>query len=604
MSIKHIAILDFGSQYTHLIARNIRELGVLAKIYPTDVPSERLEDAAGVILSGGPQAVYVENSLTIDPAILELGVPVLGVCYGHQLLAHLLGGQVDSGKTKEYGKARLAILKNSPIFENISGSTPVWMSHGDTVVSSPAGFEIIGATDDCPVTAMADEARKFYGFQFHPEVAHTQEGKTMLSNFVLDICQAEKNWRVENLVDDLLEKIKKQVGGKKVFILMSGGVDSNVAFALLTRALGPDRVLGLYIDTGFMRQGESAEIKQGFARAGFRNIRTVDASADFYAKLENVYEPEAKRKIIGQTFLEVKDKISRELELNPEEWLLGQGTIYPDTIESGGTKNADKIKTHHNRVDAIAEMIEKGLVVEPLVDFYKDEVRALGKLLGLPVDLINRHPFPGPGLAIRTLCRKVDQEENLAPVEKKVEEFIHKNFKNISGCVLPIRSVGVQGDNRTYAHPLVIWGELDWQKLGEISAAVTNSLPEINRVLRLLNPGEKNEFFAPGEDVCLTRERVDKLRRIDAIVNRHIRAAGIYASIWQFPVVLIPVLDKKHRESIVLRPINSRDAMTLDFFQMDKELLEKITRDILATGEIGYVFYDLTDKPPGTVEWE
>ncbi|MDR3559510.1 MAG: glutamine-hydrolyzing GMP synthase, partial [Candidatus Pacebacteria bacterium] len=248
--------------------------------------------------------------------------------------------------------------------------------------------------------------------------------------------------------------------------------------------------------------------------------------------------------------------------------------------------------------------IEKSLVVEPLVDFYKDEVRRLGKLLGLPADLINRHPFPGPGLAIRTLCRSLDQEENLVLVERKAEEFIHKNFKNIFNRVLPVRSVGVQGDNRTYSHPVAIWGECDWQKLGEISAAITNSTPEINRVLLLLNPGEKNELLSSGENSYLTRERVEKLRRIDEIVNRSIREVGIYDSIWQFPVVLIPVTDERKKESIVLRPINSRDAMTLDFFQMDKKLLEKITQDILATGEIGYVFYDLTNKPPGTVEWE
>ncbi|MDQ1283878.1 MAG: hypothetical protein QG620_226 [Patescibacteria group bacterium] len=606
--MKHIAILDFGSQYTHLIARTIREQNVLAKIYSNGAAAAELkkENVIGIILSGGPQSVYDEDSIRIDQNIFEMGVPILGLCYGHQLIGQMLGGEVKPGKTREFGWAELSVRGESAIFKNVSRKTQVWMSHGDAVAKAPEGFQIIGATADCPVTAMADEKKKIYGFQFHPEVAHTEEGVKMLSNFVLDICGAEKNWKADNLLADLEEKIRSQAGKKKVFILCSGGVDSNVAFALLTKALGKDRVWGLYIDTGFMRSKESEEIQAGFKKVDFDNIRSIDASKIFYQRLKNVYEPEEKRKIIGAAFLDVKDKLIEDLGLNPDEWLLGQGTIYPDTIESGATKHADKIKTHHNRVDAIQEMVKKGLVVEPLVEFYKDEVRSLGNLLGLPKDLVERHPFPGPGLAIRCLCLDAKlPKEGTREARNLTADLFSKKFPNINFEVLPIKSVGVQGDNRTYAHPLAVWGARDWKKLSEISVAATNSVRAVNRVLLLANPGAGAPEFSISENsLDLSKDRVDKLRRIDGIVNGIIKSAGIYGAIWQFPVVLIPIVDERGRESIVLRPINSRDAMTLNFYEMDLKVLDKIVGKIVATGEIGYVFYDITNKPPGTVEWE
>ncbi|MFA5962025.1 MAG: glutamine-hydrolyzing GMP synthase [Parcubacteria group bacterium] len=601
----HIAILDFGSQYMHLIARNIREMNVLAKIYPHDVSAEKLTTASGIIFSGGPQSVYDKNSLTVDPKILELGVPILGLCYGHQLLAHLLGGQVKPGRIREYGRAKLALKDKTALFRNIRRTTKVWMSHGDSVSKVPKNFSITASTQDCPVTAMADEKNNFYGLQFHPEVDHTLEGKKMLENFVLKIAKAQKNWEIKDLVAHLVDKIKKQVGKKKVFVLVSGGVDSNVAFALLTKALGKARVKGLYIDTGFMRQDESQEIIKNFKKIGFDNLEVIDASATFFENLKGIYEPENKRKIIGQTFLDIKDSVTKKLKLNDKEWLLGQGTIYPDTIESGGTKNSDKIKTHHNRVDAIQKMIDEGLVVEPLVDFYKYEVRQIGKLLKLPKNLIERHPFPGPGLAIRVLCLDHKMpEEDLKDKESKVKKFYQKNYPEMGSALLPIRSVGVQGDNRTYAHPLAIWKESAWKKLDQISVNTTNSVHEVNRVVLLLNPGKKPVFQLIKKDAYLTEKRTETLREIDAIVTKNIRATKIYGQIWQFPVVLIPITDGSGKESIVLRPVNTRDAMTLNFYQMEKTVLKQMTEAILATGRISYVFYDLTNKPPGTTEWE
>ena len=617
--MRHIAILDFGSQYTHLIARRIRELNVLAKIYPNDIAATALPAAvSGIILSGGPQSVYDAGALTVDPAIFTLGKPILGVCYGHQLMAQLLGGQVRAGKIREYGRADLTIVQLTPLLANVNAETTVWMSHGDSVTRLPAGFAAVARTNDCPITAMADEDKKLYGLQFHPEVDHTPEGVTILSNFVFNICRAEKNWYVEDIVAALRQKILQPVGGpgdpavlrdgagKKVFILVSGGVDSSVAFALLTKTLGEERVKGLYIDTGFMRRGESAEIAAGFRQAGLHNFTAVDASDVFYKNLEQVYEPEAKRNIIGQTFLDVKDEQIAKLNLNSDEWLLGQGTIYPDIIESSGSQNAQKIKTHHNRVDAIKRMVEQGLVVEPLIDFYKFEVRQIGRLLNLPPNLINRHPFPGPGLAIRCLCRQHSAVADVAAIQNKADVLFAQKYPRLRQRALPLKSVGVQGDNRTYAHPLAVWGEADWEKLDALASQVTNTIKDVNRVVLLLNPpAEPSAIFKlPACDVYVSRERINLLRQIDDMVISIIRQNGIYDNIWQFPSVLIPIVDEQSREAIVLRPFNSRDVMTATFYRMDKKILSQIVQEILATGKISYVFYDVTNKPPGTTEWE
>lgn len=600
----HIAILDFGSQYTHLIARNIREQNVKAEIYPHNVKSKELSQAWGIVISGGPQSVGKKNSLTIDPKILKLGLPVLGLCYGHQLIAHSLGGKVRKGKIREYGKAKLKRTKNSPLLKDLDIKTQVWMSHGDTVTKTPNGFSIIGSTDDCLAAAMANEEKNIYGLQFHPEVDHTSDNGKIIKNFIIDICKAEKNWEIKDIVKHLIEKIKKQARGRKVFVLVSGGVDSNVSFSLLTKALGEKRVKGLYIDTGFMRYKESNEIIRNFKKAGFNNLEIVDASETFFRRLVDVSEPEEKRHIIGQTFIDVKEKVSKDLGLDPKHWLLGQGTIYPDTIESGDTKNSDKIKTHHNRVDAISKLIEKGLVIEPLVDFYKYEVRMVGKILDLPPELIDRHPFPGPGLAIRCLCIKNKKiSENLDSPNKKIKKIL-KDYKKLKYEVLPLKSVGVQGDNRTYAHPLVIWNESNWNTMDKISVLSTNSLREINRVVLLLNPKEKNTFQVPKKDFFLTRNRIETLKIVDDIVSKHIKKSGLYNKIWQFPVVLVPISDKTGKESVVLRPVNTRDAMTLDFYRIPKNILKKITEDIVATKKISHVFYDITNKPPGTTEWE
>ncbi|MFA6394067.1 MAG: glutamine-hydrolyzing GMP synthase [Patescibacteria group bacterium] len=619
--MQHIAILDYGSQYTHLISRAVRELEVLANIYPSDTPAGELGDAAGIILSGGPQAVYAENAILVDPEIFNLGKPVLGVCYGHQLLGHMLGGVVEAAEFRdggEFGLAKIKITNDSPIFKGVSESSTVWMSHGDAVIKLPKGFSVIAKTSDCPIAAMENAEKKFYGFQFHPEVVHSEEGHKMIANFVLNICEAEKNWRIDDLLEHLIKKIKNQVKDKKVFILVSGGIDSTVAFVLLTRALGEKKVKGLYVNTGFMRKEETEEVVKGFKNAGMNNLKTVDAGETFYGRLVNKFEPEEKRRIIGETFIDVKEDIAAKLNLDSGDWLLGQGTIYPDTITSGGTKNAEKIKTHHNRVDRIKKLVEAGLVIEPLIDFYKDEVRKIGALLNIPEDQLKRHPFPGPGLAVRCLCAKAGlKAEAVSELNEKAEKLLRAVAPDIECRALPIKSVGVQGDQRTYAHPLTLWNKnknafsasaAEWDKLDEIASAATNKIRKLNRVMLLLNPEklreEENEFSYSDKNLYLTRERIEVLREMDAIVHDILREEKIYDDIWECPVVLIPVLDKAGRESVVIRPLNSRDVMTLRFYRMEKRILEKITKAILATGKISYVFYDLTNKPPATLEWE
>ncbi len=579
-------------------------MNVLAKIYSSDIsPKELKNDVVGIIISGGPQSVNDNNSIEADLKIFNLGVPILGLCYGHQFIAHNLGGAVKPSKSREYGKSELKLQNKSLLLKNIKDNSTVWMSHGDSVENLPNNFDCIASTEDCGITAMSNEDKKIYGLQFHPEVNHSEEGMKILKNFIFKICKAEKNWRVEDIINDLLQKIKKQVNNKKVFILVSGGVDSSVAFALLTKALGENRVKGLYINNGFMRKNESEEITTNFDKAGFHNLETIDASKLFFNRLENIFDPEEKRKIIGQSFLDAKDMAAKNLKLESGNWILGQGTIYPDIIETGGSKNADTIKTHHNRIDSIQKLIKKGLIIEPLVDFYKDEVRQIGSLLGLSNGLVNRHPFPGPGLAIRCLCHNNSNQNNI-PKNEKIADVLNNNSNKINHEIIPIKSVGVQGDNRTYAHPLAIWGTKNWNELDTLSSKITNNIKDINRVLLLLNPKEKKSFSLSSENLSLSKKKIKLLQEIDDIVMKSIKENKLYKEIWQFPVVLVPITNNNNKESIVLRPIVSRDAMTADFYKMDNKILDLITKKILDTKKISYVFYDITHKPPGTIEWE
>lgn len=597
--IDKVAVLDFGGQYAHLIANRIRRLGVYSEIVSNEITADALAEYKAVILSGSPHSVLNENSPGFDISILDLGIPVLGLCYGHQLIARSLGGKVCRGTAREYGKANLSIKVPCELFKDISGDQQVWMSHGDAVENLPCGFEVLGSTSDCVCAAVGNVQKRIFGLQFHPEVTDSVNGLKILSNF-LDISKCERSWSSKTFLKEIAEEIKKFCGKRNVFLLVSGGVDSTVVFALLNQTLGSDRVLGLHIDNGLMRLDESAAVIEYMHSHGFDNLKVYDASEDFLSALDGVVEPEKKRNIIGNMFLVAKEKASAELSLNPDEWVLAQGTIYPDTIESAGTKHADRIKTHHNRVDIILELIEQGKVIEPISQLYKDEVRELGEMLGLPHQLVWRHPFPGPGLGVRVLCSDgTESEVTQTDIDKF--ECICKDI-GYSGTILPVRSVGVQGDERSYAHPALITGKRDWVQLEEISTRITNSVKSVNRVVFGIKTTANCEYKL--HKAYADKLRLEKLRAVDAIVTEALHKSGEYESIWQMPVVLLPIVNGEGRECVVLRPIVSQEAMTARFVPLKDETIDEIVNKVSKIDEIGDIFFDITHKPPATIEWE
>lgn len=596
-----IVVLDFGGQYAHLIANRIRRLRVHAEIRSPETAVADLQDADGLILSGGPASVYDPEAPAYNPEILAMGKPMLGLCYGHQLLCHRLGGQVEMGATHEFGAAYLHVNKAEGVLAGLDERERVWMSHRDHVAALPLGFAVLGATEDCPVAAMGDAERKIYGLQFHPEVTHTVRGMDILDNFAA-LCGAERSWTMERYTEETIERIREQAKGRNVFLFVSGGVDSSVAFLLLNRALGAERVLGLHIDNGFMREGETALVERLMKGAGLRNLEVVDASAEFLAATEGIADPEEKRRRIGEEFIRVRDRALAALALDPDEWLLGQGTLYTDTIESGGTENAAVIKTHHNRVGVIDQLLAEGKVVEPLDQLYKDEARTLGETLGLPHHLVWRHPFPGPGLAVRALCSEGPDAETKARCAELVEaQKVAATFGLVLD-VLPLRSVGVQGDSRTYAHPAVVSGQREWKTLEALSTELTNNFPSINRVIYLLGPTPR-----PQQNIkagYLTRDRLDLLRRADAISMEALERHGLMEEVTQMPTVLLPLSSDEVQESVVLRPIATSDFMTARFCPLPQAFLDDVCERLLALAGIEAVFYDITHKPPGTVEWE
>ena len=548
-----------------------------AEVRPSETPAAQLASARGLIISGGPSSVYDEGSPTVDPAIFESGQPVLGICYGQQLMARVLGGEVRKGEKGEYGLATLELdATDDPLFAGLAGPQQIWMSHRDVVGRLPDGFTAVGRTDTCAVAAIAAPVKRLYGLQFHPEVVHTTRGREFLSNFVYRVCGCVPDWDPRHRIPLIEQEIRECAGGRNVFFFVSGGVDSSVAFALCTRALGSERVRGVYVDTGLMREGETDFVR------GLPGVAVEHAQEQFLEALAGVTDPEQKRHIIGEEFVRVQERVIESRRLLDEHWILGQGTIYPDTIESGGTVKAAVIKTHHNRVAGIQKLIECGRLVEPLKSLYKDEVREVGRELGLDPELLDRHPFPGPGLAIRCLCSEFD-----APVRVTAE-----------GCILPLNSVGVQGDSRTYA-PVLAIESLDHG----LATALINRLHGVNRVvapLVLRDPMSEMQVRACG----LTPERIALLRQADAIVRRLSHQSGFDRRVWQFPVVLIPLGTARAPESVVLRPIESVDGMTAQSVPIEETLRQKICAELLRLEKIGGVFYDLTHKPPATIEWE
>ena len=581
-----VTVLDTGGQYTHLIARRVRELGVYADVQPSDTPLSELRSRKGIIISGGPSSVLEQGCPDIDPGILAAGVPVLGICYGHQLLAHHLGGRVKKGQRGEYGVAHLTVTREDALWDGVNQSR-IWMSHFDSVAEIPPGFRITASTDISGVAAMSDPDRKLFGIQFHPEVVHTQAGTRVLENFVFGICQARKDWNVSRRVPLVEEQIRSIVGDRNIFFFVSGGVDSTVAYMLCLRALGPKRVFGIYVDTGLMRLDETEFVRGIFEELGAENFLVEHAEDEFFAALAGLADPERKRLAIGEQFVQVQARILATKHFLDGHWILGQGTIYPDTIESGGSAKADLIKTHHNRVAGIQALIDSGRIIEPLTSFYKDEVRAIGRELALPSKFLSRHPFPGPGLAIRCLC-----SETSAPVVETSDGFI-----------VPVRSVGVQGDARSYRYVLALPYPPTALSIEKTAPALTNGRSDINRVVALCGSNAPLHSLQVCE-AYLTKQRLTTLREADAIVRRFCLESGFEEKVWQFPVVLAPVGTEARPESVILRPIDSVDGMTADVVLMEQDLLQKLTRQLLEMPHIAAVFYDLTHKPPGTIEWE
>ncbi len=517
MSIKDhdsVIVLDFGAQYSQLIARRVRECGVYSQIVPYTISAEEIKQLSpsGIIFSGGPCSVPAAGSPRPDKAIFSLGIPVLGICYGLQVMSEVLGGHVSSSGKKEYGLQNIDITdRNSELLKNVSDKSQVWMSHGDAVDRIPEGFRVTAITPTCPFTVVEDSKRKFYGVQFHPEVVHSVEGEKIIRTFVIDICKARADWNMGSFVSDAVEAIRAQVGDKRVLCGLSGGVDSSVAAVLIHKAIG-DQLVCVFVNNGMLRKNEAESVLELFGKNFNMKLQYADATDDFLSALKGVTEPEAKRKIIGKVFV---DTFYREARKCGDISFLAQGTLYPDVIESrspsGGPSST--IKSHHN-VGGLPEDL-KWQLLEPLKELFKDEVRALGKELGLPDELVYRHPFPGPGLGVR--------------------------------CI------------------------------GEV-----------------------------------TKERLDTLRDVDAIFIDEIRKAGLYDKIWQALADLLPVKsvgvqgdERTYREVCTLRAVTSEDAMTADWYRMPYDVLQKAASRICnEVSGVNRVLYDISSKPPATIEWE
>jgi GMP synthase (glutamine-hydrolysing) len=613
-----IAILDAGAQYGKVIDRKVRELNVESDILSLNSKIEKLKEYKAFIISGGPQSVYSKNAPKYNKDIFSLGKPILGICYGMQLINYFFGGTVKRSLRREDCESFINVKKESKLFEGLEKKEQVLMSHGDIVENVAQGFEIIAYSGNIPA-AIQNTDKKIYATQFHPEVDLTLSGEKILKNFLYDICNFKGKYTLDYSLDKTIEKIKKRVGKNNILVLVSGGVDSFISASILAKALDPSQIYAIHIDNGFMRKNESEKVKESLENAG-THLRVVDASEEFYnakthidgkeiGPLKEVINPEEKRKIIGDTFMKISDRLIKEIGLNIEKTFIAQGTLRPDLIESASklaSDKADVIKTHHNDTLLVREKRKKGMIIETNKDWHKDEVRKIGEMLKLPNELVWRHPFPGPGLAVRIICaKKIDIDERFEKVNEKLEKFSNKDI-NIN--LLPIKTVGVQGDSRSYKYLAAISGKQNWKKLKEVANEIPKEIHEINRVVYVF--GEKITKKVKGiTPTFLKPTEIRQVREADNIVETNLIKYNLSKKLSQVPTILFPVnFGIEGYRSIAIRPFITNDFMTgkpaMPGKDISLECINNVVEEILKIKGISRVVYDLTSKPPGTTEWE
>eukprot|EP01059_Diplonema_ambulator_P020516 TRINITY_DN34331_c0_g1_i1.p1 TRINITY_DN34331_c0_g1~~TRINITY_DN34331_c0_g1_i1.p1 ORF type:complete len:679 (+),score=282.49 TRINITY_DN34331_c0_g1_i1:45-2039(+) len=660
-----IAILDAGAQYGKVIDRRVRELKVFSEIVPLSTSVEKLkaDGYTGIIISGGPGSVTASDAPEYDKTLFDSGLPILGICYGMQLLNFHHGGTIETKDQREDGQETVDTETDSLLFSSLSSKEQVLLTHGDSVGELAPGFRIVARSGSI-VAAMEKADNKLYGVQFHPEVDLSTNGKVILSNFLFKICGFKGLFTPKCREQSCIDEIRSHVGDKKVLCLVSGGVDSTVCTALLSKALGPERVVAAHIDNGFMRQEESSKVAVALSSLGV-TLKVFDCTDDFLngttectnkatkeryttKQLKDTIQPEEKRRIIGDTFMRVAEKITKSLDLDPSETFLAQGTLRPDLIESASSlasTKADAIKTHHNDTELVRELRKAGRVIEPLKDYHKDEVRELGMALGLPKDLVMRQPFPGPGLGVRLICAEepficdnfdavnrmlkelVNIESASAEVVKRVKSAFGDNLEplknsNLAATILPFKTVGVQGDGRTYSYLCSLSSneKPNWQQLFVFARLIPKVCHAINRVCFTFGKAVEG----PIKSITQTwprKEALDQLREADAAVNKLLIEHDLTIALSQVPVVSFPIdFDIEHTESAKRqrtegrRSIAIRTFITNDFMtgvpavpgnkEMPLEVLDKMVAEVSKVAGISRVVYDLTSKPPGTTEWE